>query len=64
MRIGDRTKMPSGRLYRLRQGEDREFEIAPEDAPALLAFRGECCTGGKKPLFELVEEQSAPKPTS
>lgn len=55
MRVGDRTKLPSGRIYCLRQGGEREFEIAPEDAPALLEFRGECCTGGKKPLFELVE---------
>lgn len=53
--IGRKTPLPSGNIYCIHFGGPRTIEVDARDVEALTAFRGECCTGGKRPLFEIVE---------
>jgi hypothetical protein len=54
--IGKDKRTPSGRVYYIDWKDPREIEVADEDAEFFLAFRGHCCTGGKRPMFEKVED--------
>jgi len=57
MRVGRRTKLPSGKEYGIPWMGDPVIDVDEQDVEALLAFKGECCTGGrgKVPLFERAE---------
>lgn len=57
MRVGRKTKLPSGREYRIPIFGNPVVDVDERDVEALLVFRGECCTGGrgKVPLFERAE---------
>ncbi len=54
--VGRKRKTPSGRVYVIKgMSGDRTIDVDPADVDFFLDFKGECCTGGKQPLFELVE---------
>ena len=58
MTIGRRRRrLPSGRVYHLKWGEEPFIDVDEADVQTLLEFKGECCSGsvGKIPLFELAE---------
>ena len=55
IQVGGKRPLPSGRIYTIGWRDPREIEVADEDADALLAFHGTCCTGRKRPMFEKVE---------
>jgi len=55
--VGAKTRLPSGKTYRVAIFGRRTIDVEEEDVDVLLAFKGECCAGGrgKTPLFERDE---------
>jgi hypothetical protein len=54
--VGARTRLPSGKVYHVPMFGRRTIDVDEVDVVPLLGFKGECCTGGKKPLFEREPE--------
>ena len=57
--VGKRKPTPSGRIYNIGWKDPPEIEVADEDVEFFLSFRGYCCTGGRRPMFEYVNSPAA-----